>query len=99
MYFHLIFEIHDSISLKYGQSEIKECLVNQRPPDSVDVLQGAEPDLLQYVGPVLLLQGEGDHGLLHLRLDLLSLGDLLQELTASEEKEGSLSKINQIKRQ
>ena len=67
--------------MKYGQSEIKECLVNQRPPDSVDVLQGAEPDLLQYVGPVLLLQGEGDHGLLHLRLDLLSLGDLLQELS------------------
>ena len=60
--------------MKYGQSEIKECLVNQRPPDSVDVLQGAEPDLLQYVGPVLLLQGEGDHGLLHLRLGLLSLG-------------------------
>ena len=56
--------------MKYGQSEIKECLVNQRPPDSVDVLQGAEPDLLQYVGPVLLLQGEGDHGLLHLYLDL-----------------------------
>ena len=69
-----------SLILKYRQSEIKEFLVNQRPPDSVDVLQGAEPELLQYVGPVVLLQGEGDHGLLHLRLDLVALGDLLQEL-------------------
>ena len=66
--------------MKYRKSKIKEFLVNERPPDSVDVLQGAEPELLQYVGPVVLLQGEADHGLVHLRLDLIGLGDLLQEL-------------------
>ena len=66
--------------MKYWQSEIKEFLVDERPPDTVDVLQGAEPELLQYVGPVVLLQGEADHGLVHLRLDLIGLGDLLPEL-------------------
>ena len=46
---------------------LKEFLVDERPPDSVDVLQGTEPELLQYVDPVVLLQGEADERLLQLR--------------------------------
>ena len=67
--------------MKYRKSDVKEFLVDERPPDSVDVLQGTEPHLLQYLCPVLLLQGEGHDRLLHLSLDLISLGDDLEEFS------------------
>ena len=52
--------------MKYRQGEIKEPLVEQRPADSLDVLHGTDPDPVQHLGPVLLLQGEADDRLLQL---------------------------------